>query len=177
MPRWWRRCMTHRAIRRQGISWRGFVAARPTSLGRIADPSPWSAESPNLYRVVFSLRKKGRELDQLTQRFGFRTIEVRRERRRVSQRPQDLAQGHQPPLVSPSHRAHAHARGKLRRRAADQIREHERGAHVALPTRPGISSKPPTNSGSTCWTNWPAGRVHTTRPRARDSSDRSCAAT
>lgn len=45
--------------------------------GRVAHPSPWNAESPTLYRAEFSLQSKGRELDRLTQRFGFRTIEVR----------------------------------------------------------------------------------------------------
>lgn len=44
---------------------------------RLADPSPWTAESPNLYRVAVALRRAGRTLHTLTERFGFRTVELR----------------------------------------------------------------------------------------------------
>lgn len=45
--------------------------------GSVPHALPWNAESPNLYRVAFSLQSDGRELHRLTQRFGFRTVEVR----------------------------------------------------------------------------------------------------
>ena len=43
----------------------------------ISSPKLWSAETPNLYRVVVSLKENGKTVHQLTQRFGFRTFEVR----------------------------------------------------------------------------------------------------
>lgn len=46
--------------------------------GNIASPEIWSPEFPNLYNaVVWLLDKKGNTIHQLTERFGFRTIEVR----------------------------------------------------------------------------------------------------
>ena len=43
----------------------------------ISNPRLWSAESPNLYYVNFTLRAGQGEVYSLQQRFGFRTIEVR----------------------------------------------------------------------------------------------------
>ncbi len=37
----------------------------------------WTAETPNLYHVVFRLKQNGQVIHQVTQRFGFRTFEVR----------------------------------------------------------------------------------------------------
>ncbi len=45
---------------------------------KIDNPRQWTAETPNLYQVRFSLRKGGEEIHTITQRFGFRTIEVRK---------------------------------------------------------------------------------------------------
>jgi hypothetical protein len=45
--------------------------------GKIPAPASWSAETPNLYAVKFSLVNDGGALHGLTQRFGFRTFEVR----------------------------------------------------------------------------------------------------
>ena len=41
-------------------------------------PLKWSAEYPNLYKVVISLRQKGTMLHSLQQKFGFRTVELRK---------------------------------------------------------------------------------------------------
>ncbi|HKO80504.1 MAG TPA: glycoside hydrolase family 2 TIM barrel-domain containing protein [Chitinophagaceae bacterium] len=38
---------------------------------------PWSPESPDLYSAVFTIYKKGNPLHTVTQKFGFRTIEVK----------------------------------------------------------------------------------------------------
>lgn len=38
---------------------------------------PWSAEWPNRYMVKLSLKRKGETVHEVTQKFGFRTIEVR----------------------------------------------------------------------------------------------------
>ena len=46
---------------------------------RIAEPRPWSAESPNLYRLVVELKRSGLVLHRRSERFGFRSIEVRPE--------------------------------------------------------------------------------------------------
>lgn len=43
----------------------------------IAFPKLWTAETPNLYRVEFRLKQNGKVIHRLTQRFGFRTFEVR----------------------------------------------------------------------------------------------------
>jgi hypothetical protein len=45
--------------------------------GSFAAPSTWSAETPTLYSVKFSLRNGQASLHELEQRFGFRTLEVR----------------------------------------------------------------------------------------------------
>ncbi|MEO8017909.1 MAG: glycoside hydrolase family 2 TIM barrel-domain containing protein [Pseudomonadota bacterium] len=45
--------------------------------GNFPAPALWTAEAPNLYSVRFSLENKAGEIHRLTQRFGFRTFEVR----------------------------------------------------------------------------------------------------
>ena len=55
----------------------GETAASQTSLN-IANPLPWSAESPNRYVLVAELKdKKGRLLDCTSTYFGIRTVEIR----------------------------------------------------------------------------------------------------
>jgi hypothetical protein len=44
---------------------------------QIEKPRQWTAETPSLYQVRFSLKKDGKEFHTFAQRFGFRTIEVR----------------------------------------------------------------------------------------------------
>jgi hypothetical protein len=44
---------------------------------QITSPKLWTAETPNLYRVEIRLKHGGQTLHQITQRFGFRTFEVR----------------------------------------------------------------------------------------------------
>jgi beta-galactosidase/beta-glucuronidase len=44
---------------------------------KIAQPRLWTAETPNLYRVRLTLLVNGRPLHTVTERFGFRTFEVR----------------------------------------------------------------------------------------------------
>ncbi len=41
----------------------------------IAGAKPWSPDSPELYTAIVGLEENGRQIDELTQRFGFRTIE------------------------------------------------------------------------------------------------------
>nr|WP_321453975.1 glycoside hydrolase family 2 TIM barrel-domain containing protein [uncultured Carboxylicivirga sp.] len=43
----------------------------------INDIKPWSAETPNLYNAVITVSQKGKVLHAKTERFGFRTVEVR----------------------------------------------------------------------------------------------------
>jgi len=46
--------------------------------GRVDEPRTWTAETPNLYRVRLTLvSPDGKPLHTVTERFGFRTIEVR----------------------------------------------------------------------------------------------------
>ena len=44
----------------------------------ITRPKLWSPEWPNLYHVVFQLTQNGKVVHEIRQRFGFRTIELRR---------------------------------------------------------------------------------------------------
>jgi len=44
---------------------------------RVASPKLWTAETPNLYRVIVQLKRGKKVLHEFTQRFGFRTFEVR----------------------------------------------------------------------------------------------------
>ncbi|MDR2810214.1 MAG: glycoside hydrolase family 2 [Tannerellaceae bacterium] len=43
----------------------------------LKDPAPWSSEFPNRYQVEISLRKDGQTVHTITQKFGFRTIQLR----------------------------------------------------------------------------------------------------
>lgn len=45
--------------------------------GRFSGVKVWTAETPNLYRVQFTLSQDGRPRHMVTERFGFRTFEVR----------------------------------------------------------------------------------------------------
>jgi hypothetical protein len=45
--------------------------------GSLQSPALWTAETPNLYSLKFTLSQGKQPLHELTQRFGFRTIEVR----------------------------------------------------------------------------------------------------
>ena len=47
--------------------------------GEFTNPALWNPEFPNLYQVVVSLRSGSKSVHQLTQKFGFRTVEVRPE--------------------------------------------------------------------------------------------------
>lgn len=48
-----------------------------TASSIVSDIKPWSAETPNLYNAVITLTENGNTLHTITERFGFRTIEVR----------------------------------------------------------------------------------------------------
>lgn len=57
-----------------------MLKGRPgqVSLSGVFDsPKLWSPEFPNLYKVVFSLYQKGRLIHTITEKTGFRTIEVK----------------------------------------------------------------------------------------------------
>lgn len=43
----------------------------------VAKPLQWSAEFPNLYNVVVSIKSNQKIIHQVTQKFGFRTVELR----------------------------------------------------------------------------------------------------
>jgi hypothetical protein len=44
---------------------------------KISSPKLWTAETPNLYNAIFRLKEKGKVIHEMSQRFGFRTFEVR----------------------------------------------------------------------------------------------------
>ena len=56
----------------------GASNAQPLKLATsVAAPRLWSAEAPNLYSLRLTLRQGGKALHTTTERFGFRTFEVR----------------------------------------------------------------------------------------------------
>lgn len=55
------------------------AAGEPLTLaGSVAAPRLWSAETPHLYSLRLTLKQGGRTLHSATERFGFRTFEVRK---------------------------------------------------------------------------------------------------
>ena len=50
---------------------------RVTLRTQLANPRPWSAEHPNLYRVTIALQGAAGPIHRVAERFGFRTVEVR----------------------------------------------------------------------------------------------------
>ncbi len=44
----------------------------------VKDPKLWTAETPNLYKAKFSLNKNRKNIYQTEEKFGFRTIEIRK---------------------------------------------------------------------------------------------------
>ena len=56
----------------------GGGTSRLQLAAKIDNPRLWTAETPNLYQAKFILRKGAEEIHTITQRFGFRTIEVRK---------------------------------------------------------------------------------------------------
>jgi hypothetical protein len=52
-------------------------ADRATLETRVERPAAWTAESPNLYRVRVTLERGDKALHTVTERFGFRTVELR----------------------------------------------------------------------------------------------------
>ena len=48
-----------------------------TATMSVANPLKWSAEAPNLYTLVVNLEKNGKVIESLTQKVGFRKIELK----------------------------------------------------------------------------------------------------
>lgn len=44
---------------------------------KVSAPKLWTAETPNLYNAIFRLKQNGKVVHEISQRFGFRTVEVR----------------------------------------------------------------------------------------------------
>ncbi len=55
----------------------GTGAVKALLRGRVAAPLRWTAETPNLYLLDLTLERNGEPLHRLTQRFGFRTFELK----------------------------------------------------------------------------------------------------
>jgi hypothetical protein len=55
------------------------VTGKSTVKGSFQKPALWNPEFPNLYQVVVSINDGKKVIHQLTQKFGFRTVEVRKE--------------------------------------------------------------------------------------------------
>jgi len=44
---------------------------------KFSTPKLWTSETPNLYKAVFTIYKNGKAIHTVTQKFGFRTVEVK----------------------------------------------------------------------------------------------------
>jgi hypothetical protein len=55
------------------------TAGRATVRGSFTKPALWNPEFPNCYQVVVSINDGNKVIHQVTQKFGFRTVEVRAE--------------------------------------------------------------------------------------------------
>jgi beta-galactosidase/beta-glucuronidase len=60
---------------------------RAAMAASVVDPQWWSVGSPNLYDVIFELRKDGKALDRVTSYFGFREVGIERNRLTINRRP------------------------------------------------------------------------------------------
>lgn len=60
---------------------------RATAAAFIRNPRLWSPNSPNLYDVIFELRRKGQVLDRVRSYFGFRSVGVQGNRMTLNGRP------------------------------------------------------------------------------------------
>jgi hypothetical protein len=60
-----------------GIVFGGAGSATAKLKSQIDSPKLWTAETPNLYRVQIRLKQDGKIIHEISQRFGFRTMEVR----------------------------------------------------------------------------------------------------
>lgn len=60
-----------------GIFYGGTLPDATNLKAKFSEPKLWTAETPNLYQAVFRLKQNGKVIHTFTQRFGFRTFEVR----------------------------------------------------------------------------------------------------
>ena len=143
-------CRATRALRRRfidavgkpvGGTVRGHWAARQTRVvcsGRSIEPALWTAETPNLYTVKFTSRSAGKRYTKSrSASVSARSKSGRNDGVYLNGRKIVLKGVNRHSFPS-GHGPHAHARAELRRRAAHQVHEHERRAHVALSTRSGL---------------------------------------
>lgn len=60
---------------------------RAEAAAQVRDPKLWSPAEPNLYDVIFELRKNGRVLDRVRSYFGFRTVSLVNGKVAINRRP------------------------------------------------------------------------------------------
>jgi hypothetical protein len=54
-------------------------SGKTTLKGSFSNPALWNPEFPNIYQVLVSINKGNKVIHQMTQKFGFRTVEVKSE--------------------------------------------------------------------------------------------------
>ena len=54
-----------------------LLSGKASVSGKVNNPKTWNPEWPTLYTVTFNLKKDGKSVHQTTEKFGFRTVEVR----------------------------------------------------------------------------------------------------
>src|SRR5690606_11730090 len=65
-----------RVVETQRVQLQPSDSVRSVTLD-VSKPNLWTAETPHLYHAVFTLENKQGESYRTTERFGFRTVEVR----------------------------------------------------------------------------------------------------
>ena len=102
-------------------------------------PLLWSAETPNLYQVDVRLKEGGRTEHEISQRFGFRTVEVRDGDGLYLNGQRVILKGLAgPAFVLAGFGALSEHGGAVAGRGDDQGDEYERGADDALSARRGL---------------------------------------
>jgi hypothetical protein len=63
------------------------ISAEPVIHAHVAEVQPWDLGAPNLYQLDVELRRAGAAIDRASDRFGFRTVDVRDGRVTLNGRP------------------------------------------------------------------------------------------
>ncbi len=125
----------------------------------------WTAETPNLYQAKFTLLQAGVPQHTITNRFGFRTFELRTNDGFYLNGQKIVMKGvNRHSLWADSGRTLSKALDyEDVRLMKDMNMNAVRMSHYPPDGNFWMSA---TNWGFTCWMNWPAGKVLTTRRRA-----------
>ena len=98
----------------------------------VADPPKWSAEEPNLYTLLLTLKDTEGEVLEVSLQSGLPQLGDQG-RPTAGQRCPDSDQGHQSPRARPGHRPRREPRVDDPRHPDDEAAQPQRGSHLPLP--------------------------------------------